>query len=148
MIYWIWTWKTLGLPYWTLTDFIICWTWPWKILGLLDLYWFYGILDLDLKHTTTTSLDLDLFYWTLEDSYREAKQGGRYKSVKTFLNYCFLSFNVALIQSALTTPSFGNLCMMISPSTWLCFLCSSGYRMSLSHIPITHLECFLILQCN
>ena len=58
--------------------------------------------------------------------YKEAKQGGRYKSRRTFLNYSFLSFNIALIHVALTAPSFGNLCMMISPSTLLCFLCSSG----------------------
>ena len=48
---------------------------------------------------------------------------------------------LALIHAVLAAPTFGNLCMMISPFTLLCFLCSSGYRMSLSHIPITYLEC-------
>ena len=84
---------------------------------LLDLDWFYDILDLDLKYTRTTLLDLNWFYSTLGDRYRKTKQGSRYKSMKTFLNYCFLSFNIALIHAALTAPSFGNLCMMISPST-------------------------------
>ena len=44
-----------------------------------------------------------------------------------------------LIDSALTAPSFGNLCIIISPSTLL-------YRVSLSHISIAHLECFLIFS--
>ena len=32
--------------------------------------------------------------------------------MKTFSNYRFLSFNIALIHAALTGPSFGNLCMI------------------------------------
>ena len=31
-------------------------------ITLLDLDWFYNILDLDLKHTRTILLDLDWFY--------------------------------------------------------------------------------------
>ena len=52
----------------------------------------------------------------------------------------YLLINNALIHAALTAPSFGNLCMMISSFTLMCFLCSSEYRMFLSHIPIRHLN--------
>ena len=38
------------------------------------------------------------------------------------LPICFLPFIIALVHAAFTAPSFGNLCMMISPSTLLCFL--------------------------
>ena len=87
-------------------------------------------MDLALKNTWITSWiwiwnTLGLHYWTWIDfikhrnHYREAKQGDRYKSMNTFLYCCFLFFNIKL---AFTASSFGNLCMMISPSTLLCFM--------------------------
>ena len=47
MIYWIWTQKILELPYWTRIDFM-------------------NMMELDLKSTSSTLLDLDYFmiYWT------------------------------------------------------------------------------------
>ena len=34
--------------------------------------------------------------------------------------------------------------LLVCPSTLLCFLCSYGYRISLSHTPTAHPECFPI----
>ena len=56
-----------------------------------------------------------------------------------------LNQTLTLVHAAFTAPSFSNLCIMISPSILLCFLYSSGYCMSLSHIPVTDLEYFPIL---
>ena len=73
--------KNLGVPYWARINFIIYCTWTRKILeyltglglilvytevriakysdDLLDLDWFYDILDLDLKNTWTNWIQID-----------------------------------------------------------------------------------------
>ena len=131
MIYWIWTWKILGLPYWTRIDFI-CWTWPWKILELpywiwIDFIclWYIG-LGLE-KHSA-----LRLPHWTWIDFIKHwlglINQPSRGVVTKlwilSWLNG-FLTFKIVLIHAIFTVPSFGNLLMMISTSTLLLFLCSS-----------------------
>ena len=136
MIYWIWTWKILGLPYWTRNDFIY-WNWPWKILELsywilivFICVWYIGLglekhSALGLPHQPTR--DIVTKVWKL-----------------SWIN-CFPPFYIVLIYPAFTAPLVDNLCMMISPPTLLCFLCSSAFCMSFSHMSITHLECFPIL---
>ena len=125
MIYWIWTWKILELPYWTQIDFI-CWTWAWKILELP--YWIWiDFIKTGFELINQPSRDAVTKVWRL-----------------SWINF-FLPFSIMLIRAAFTAPSFGNFYMMISPPTLLRFLCSSGYCMSLSHMSITHLECFPIL---
>ena len=134
---------------------------------LLDSNWFY-LLDLVLKNTRTTLLDLNwlylfMIYWTwtretlstrttsldfllntgLELINQPSKDVVTYVWRLSWMN-CFLPFNI-VIHADFTPPSFG---MMISPSTLLRFLCSFGYCMSLSHMSITHLECFPMPFCS
>ena len=98
-------------------DFKDIWT------TLLNLDWFY-MLDLALKNTRITLLDLEWFYnildldldWHWAWISQWAKQEGRYKSMKTFLNFCFLTLNIALIHAVLIAPSFDNLCLGCIPS--------------------------------
>ena len=74
---------------------------------MLDLDWFYNMLDLVLKNTRITLLDLDWFYdildldldWHWARISQWAKQEDFYKSMKTFLNFCFL--NIALFMQFL-----------------------------------------------
>ena len=114
--------------------FMIYWTWTWKTLNTRTTY-LTGLglilLNIGLGLINQPSRDVFTKVWRL-----------------SWIN-CFLPFNIALIHAAFTAPSFRNLRMMIPPSTLLfkpqCFLCSSGYCMSLSHMSITHLECFPIL---
>ena len=136
MIYWIWTWKRLGLPYWTRNNFI-CWNSPWKILELfcwiwIDLIclWYIGLE----KHSA-----LGLPHWTWIDFIKHwvwINQPSRDAVTKiwrlSWLN-CFLLSNIVLIHAAFTAPSIDNLYMAIYPPTLLCFLCSSGYCISLSN---------------
>ena len=117
MICRICTGKILGLPCWTWFYFcfidLICLTWPWKILRIP--YWIW----IDFKICWTWSWIDFIKHWAQISKW--AKQEGRYKSMMTFFSYCFLTPNIALIHAVLIAPSFGNLCMMISPSTLRCF---------------------------
>ena len=104
----------------------------------------YGILNLDLRktqqglpHRTTLNAGLELIN---EPSRNVVTKVWRLSWIN-----CFLPFNIVLIHATFTAPSFGNLCITTSPATLLCILCSSGCCMSLSHMSITHLECFPIL---
>ena len=65
MIYWPWTWKINELSYWTQTNFRIYWELDLKSTQstLLDLNWFYDILDLDLKNPWINLLNSDSFYY-------------------------------------------------------------------------------------
>ena len=65
MIYWAWTWKINELSYWTQTNFRIYWELDLKSTQstLLDLNWFYDILDLDLKNPWINLLNSDSFYY-------------------------------------------------------------------------------------
>ena len=92
MIYWIWTWKILGIPYWTQNHFI-CWNWPWKILELSYWIWidFICLWYVGLGREKHSALGLP--HWTWIDFIKHwawinqsTKQGRYYKSMKTFLN--------------------------------------------------------------
>ena len=65
MIYWTWTWKINEPSYWTQTNFRIYWELDLKSTQstLLDLNWFYDILDLDLKNPWINLLNSDSFYY-------------------------------------------------------------------------------------
>ena len=131
---------------------MIYWMWTSKILGLLTGFGLalsvYDILDLDLRNTQhfdyITLLGLILLNTGLELINLPSRDVVTKAWRLSWMN-CFLPFNIVLIYAALTAPSFGNLCMMISPSTLSSFLCSPGYCMLFSHMSITRLECFPIL---
>ena len=110
LIYWIWTWKILGLPYWTRTDFI-CWIWPWKILGLPYWIWIDFIclqyIGLGLENTHhrdyLTVLGLILLNTGLE---LINQPGCRYKIILSWIKCFLLPFNIVLIYAAFTAPAF------------------------------------------
>ena len=130
MMYWNWTWKKLRLPYWTQIDFI-CLDLDLKktLTTLLNMDWFYDMLDLELWNPWSTSLEWNHFFkhWVWLVNYSSRYAVTRVWKLSSIT--CFLSFNIVLTH---TTPSFGNFCISIY-----------RYCMSLSHIPITHL-CFHI----
>ena len=105
----------------------------------------YDVLDLDLRNTQHEDYLVRLGLILLNTGLGLINQPSRDVVTKVWRLYwmnCFLPFNTVLIHAPFTAPSFDNLCMMISPSTLLHFLRSSGYCMSLTHMSITHLECF------
>ena len=123
MIYWIWTWKILGLPYWTRNDFI-CWNWPWKILELPYWIWidFICLWYIGLGLEKHSALGLPHWTWLIFSNTRLGLINQPSRDVVTkvwrlsWINY-FLPFNTLLIHAAFTAQSFGNLSMMISPFT-------------------------------
>ena len=100
----------------------------------------YDMLDLELRNTQhkdyLTGLGLILWNTALE-LINQPSRGVVTKVWRLSWMNCFLNFNIVLIHTAFTALSFGNLYMMISPSTLLRFLCNSGYCMSLTHILIS-----------
>ena len=152
--------KNTGTTYWTWINFMIYWIWTWKVLNYLTglelilslglglekcSNTVYDILDLDLRNTQhkeyLTELGLILLNTALELINQPSMDVVTKVWRLSWIN-CFLPFN---IHAAFTALSFGDLCMMISPSALLRFLCSSGYCMPLSHMSVRHLECFSIL---
>ena len=111
----------------------------------------YHILELDLRNTQHENYHIRLGLILLNTGLGLINQPSMDVVTKVWRLYwmgCFLPFNIVLIHEAFTAPSFGNLCMMISTSTLLHFSCSSWYCMSLTHMLITHLECFPHSLCN
>ena len=92
MIYWTWTWKINKPSYWTQTNFRIYWELDLKSTqsALLDLNWFYDILDLDLKNPWINLLNSDSFYYNQAGMLLE-----KYESL------LILSVKQLLIQSSL-----------------------------------------------
>ena len=106
-------------------------------LSVYNIYWTWTSETLSTRTTSLDGLGLILLNTGIGLINQPSKDVVTKAWRHSWIN-CFL-------PAAFRAPSFGNLCMIISPSTLLCFLWSSGYCMSLSHIPITHLECFPIL---
>ena len=100
----------LGLDW--LYLFMIYWTWAWEALGLP--HWTWILLNTGFGLINQPSRDVVTKY---ED----------------FLELTvFYLFNITLIHASFTAPSF---CVHDDISIHiLCFLCISGYCMSLSHI--------------
>ena len=106
---------------------------------LLDLDWlylFYDILDLDLRNTQHKDYLSGLTFILLNIGLGLINQPSRDVVTKVWrfsrIN-CFLHLSLVLIHAVFAALSFANFCMMISLPTLLCFLCSSGYCMSLWH---------------
>ena len=84
-------------------------------------------LNLDLKNAGTYLTWPLLTLWYIEFGHEKYSDYLGLDWLYLFMIYLFLPFNIVLSHAAFTAPSFGNLCMMISPSTLLCLLCSPGY---------------------
>ena len=97
----------------------------------------YDILDLDLRNTQHYDYLTGLGFILLNTELELINQPSRNVVTKvwrlSWIN-CFLHLNFVLIHAVFTTLYFDDFCMIISPSTLLCFLCSSGQIM---HVVVT-----------
>ena len=67
--------------------------------ALLDLNWFYDILDLDLKNTNTNLLDSDLFYYNQAEILLEKYENFLELSIKQLVIQSSLASSISLGQT-------------------------------------------------
>ena len=67
--------------------------------ALLDLNWFYDILDLDLKNTNTNLLDSDLFYYNQAEILLEKYENFLELSIKQLVIQSSLASSISLSQT-------------------------------------------------